>query len=270
MSDLESILSFATDIASQAGDLIVSMRAGNQLQHDFKDGIELVTNADISADKLISEAIRATHPDHQILAEESNPDINSIALDDTPVWVVDPIDGTVNFAHHHQMVAVSIAYVVKGKIQVAVVYNPFLAEMFTAIRHVGAWMNDQPIQCSKTKELNRAIFATGFPYDKSKQLPTLIKRLHDMLTVCADVRRLGSAALDICWVAIGRLDAYYETVSPWDCAAAWLIAKESGAKCGYFIPPENNQRHELHSENLLISTPALFEPIKKVLKPNED
>lgn len=265
MSDLESILAFASDIAMQAGDLIVSLRAGNQLSHDYKRGIELVTNADISADTLITNAIKQRFPSHQILAEESNPDFSHLNLDEEPLWVIDPIDGTVNYAHHHQMVAISIAYVVKGKIQVAVVYNPFMAEMFTAIRKQGAWMNDQPIQCSKTQALDRAIFATGFPYDKQTQLPQLINRLSCMLEHCADVRRLGSAALDICWVALGRLDAYYETVSPWDCAAAWLIAKEAGARCGYFIQPESAILHELHSENLLISTPTLYEPIKKIL-----
>jgi len=265
MADLESILAFTTDIASQAGDLIVTMRAQSQLNHNYKQGIELVTNADLAADQLITNAIRRQYPNDQILAEESNPDLTSISMDDTPVWVIDPIDGTVNYAHHHQMVAISIAYVVKGKIQAAVVYNPFMAEMFSAIRQQGAWLNDQPIRCSDTTELNRAIVATGFPYDKSKDLPLLINRLKNVLQVCADVRRLGSAALDICWVALGRLDAYYETVSPWDCAAGWLIAKEAGAKCGYFIPPKAGINHELHSEHLLITTPAIYEPIKQIL-----
>ena len=265
MSNLESILNFAVDIASQAGDLIVKLRSENHLHHDYKKGIELVTNADIAADELITQAISQRFPDHQILAEESNPNFDELALNDAPLWVIDPIDGTVNYAHHHQMVSISIAYVVKGKIQTAVVYNPFMAEMFCAIRHQGAWLNDQPIRCSQTQDLNRAIFATGFPYDKTHQLPQLIHRLHAMLEVCADVRRLGSAALDICWVALGRLDAYYETVSPWDCAAAWLIAKEAGAKCGYFIEPNGGIMHELHSENILITTPALFEPMKKRL-----
>ena len=266
MSELESILEFASDLASQAGDLIVSLRAQNQLQHDYKQGIELVTNADISADKLITDAIKKRFPSHQILAEESNPNFHDITINDTPLWVIDPIDGTVNYAHHHHMSAISIAYVVKGKVQVAVVYNPFMAEMFCAIRNQGAWLNDQPITCSKTQDLSRAIFATGFPYDKAQQLPQLIKRLQSMLEHCADVRRLGSAALDICWVALGRLDAYYETVSPWDCAAAWLIAKEAGAKCGFFIEPCGGIQHELHSENLLICTPSLFEPMKSILQ----
>lgn len=266
MSDLETILEFATDIAQQAGSVISKMRADTQLHHDYKNGVELVTNSDLAADKLITQAIQDHFPDHQILAEESNPNIQSITHNSTPLWVIDPIDGTVNYAHHHHQVAISIAYVVKGKIQVAVVYNPFLRETFSAIRKKGAWLNDQPIRCSATSQLDRALVATGFPYDKTNQLDQLMQRLHKVLQHCADIRRLGSAALDICWVALGRLDAYYETVSPWDCAAGWLIAKEAGARCGYFIKPDEPITHELHSKHLLIATPALYEPLKKILK----
>jgi len=265
MADLESILAFITDIAEQAGDLIVELRAHNQLNHDYKQGIELVTNADVAADKLITQAIRERFPDHQILAEESNPDFSSIEMSDTPLWVIDPIDGTVNYARHHLQVAISIAYVVKGKIQVALVYNPFLAEMFTAIRHSGAWLNDQPIRCSQTLDLKKSLIATGFPYDKSKHLPQLMAQLTSVLENCADVRRIGSAAIDLCWVALGRLDGYYETVSPWDCAAGWLIAKEAGAKCGYFKTPHGGVKHELHSENLLVTNPNIHDALKHVL-----
>jgi myo-inositol-1(or 4)-monophosphatase len=266
MADLESILEFIDEIALKAGDLIVEMRANSQLNHNYKQGIELVTNSDIAADALITDAIKARFPNDQILAEESNPELDSVQYNDSPVWVVDPIDGTVNYAHHHHQVAISIAYVVKGKIQVALVYNPFLAETFSAIRQKGAWLNNQPIRCSTTDTLERAIVATGFPYDKQSQLDQLMKRLQCVLERCADMRRLGSAALDICWVALGRLDAYYETVSPWDCAAGWLIAKESGARCGYFIEPDQPLTHELHSEHLLIATPALYEPLKRILQ----
>lgn len=265
MDSLESILEFTTGLAEQAGDIIVEMRAYKQLSHNYKQGIELVTNADIAADKFITDAIKLKFPDHQILAEESNPNSKSIDHNDTPVWIIDPIDGTVNYAHHHSQVAVSIAYSVKGKVQVAVVYNPFSAEMFTAILNQGAWLNDQPIQCSQIHDLDKALVATGFPYDKQKQLPQLINRLHKVLEQCADVRRLGSAALDICWVALGRIDAYYETVSCWDFAAAQLIAREAGAKFGHFLPVPDGVIAEMHGENLLISNPNLYDPLKTIL-----
>jgi myo-inositol-1(or 4)-monophosphatase len=269
MSDLESILDFTRNIAENAGDLIVGMRAHSRLNIQFKQDVELVTDADFASEKMITDAIKKTFPTHQILAEESNPDLTSVTHDDTPVWIIDPIDGTVNYAHHHPQVAVSIAYSVNGKVQVAVVYNPFQSEMFCAIRNQGAWLNDQPLTCSNTESLNRAIIATGFPYDKKRVLPQLMNRLHKILENVADVRRLGSAALDICWVAQGRLDGYYESVSPWDFAAAQLIAKEAGAKVGHFIEPPNNVPVELCGENLLISNPLLHEDLKRILKSAE-
>jgi len=268
-NQLESILDFTRHLAENAGDLIVGMRAHSRLNVQFKQDIELVTDADLASDKLITEAIAKAYPDHQILAEESNPDLSSVQYNDTPLWIIDPIDGTVNYAHHHPQVAVSIAYSVKGRVQVAVVYNPFQGEMFCAIRNQGAWLNDQPLTCSNTMQLDKAIIATGFPYDKRKVLPQLMKRLHKILNHVADVRRLGSAALDICWVAQGRLDAYYESVSPWDFAAAQLIAKEAGAKVGHFIQPPKDVPAELFGENLLISNPDLFEPLHKILNSAE-
>lgn len=264
-SELESILEFARNIAEQAGDLVVGLRSQHKLDVQFKQGIELVTNADIESETLITNAIKAQYPDHQILAEESNPDLSSVSVSDAPLWIIDPIDGTVNYAHHHHQVAISIAYAVRGQVQVAVVYSPFQAEMFCAIRDQGAWMNDQPISCSPIDDLSKAIVATGFPYDKSTQLPQLINRLHKVLEQAADVRRLGSAALDMCWVALGRLDAYYETVSPWDSAAAFLIAKESGAKCGHFLPKKTNAPDDLYSQDILVAAPKLYEPLKNIL-----
>jgi myo-inositol-1(or 4)-monophosphatase len=266
MPELESILEFTRNIAEQAGDLIVGMRAHSRLNIQFKQDIELVTDADLASEKLITDAIKRRFPEHQILAEESNPDLSSVTYDGTPLWIIDPIDGTVNYAHHHTQVAVSIAYSIRGKVQVAVVYNPFQSEMFCAIRNQGAWLNDQPLTCSNTETLNRAIIATGFPYDKTNILPQLMNRLHKILENVADVRRLGSAALDICWVAQGRLDGYYESVSPWDFAAAQLIAKEAGAKVGHFIEPPNNIPVELYGENLLISNPFLYDELAQILQ----
>jgi len=265
MTSPDAILSFTTEIAERAGELIVELRSSKKLDMDFKRGVELVTNADVAADKLITDAIRSRFPDHEIMAEESAPDLEKLKHLDKPLWIIDPIDGTVNYAHYHNQVAVSIAYAVRGQVQVGVVYSPFQAEMFTAVRGQGSWLNDQPLQCSDVKELSKSIIATGFPYEKQSQLPTLINRLHGILKECADVRRLGSAALDICWVAMGRLDGYYETVSPWDFAAAQLIAREAGALCGHFIDPPTNTTTELFGENLLISNPHLYKDLKSIL-----
>ncbi len=265
MSDLESILTFASQLAERAGDLIVEMRAEANLSMEYKGNIELVTNADLAADQLIINAIKEKFPQDQILTEESNPNIENIRNHDKPLWIIDPIDGTVNYAHHHNQVAISIAYAIKGHVVVAVVYCPFHAELFSAISNYGAWLNDQPIRCSATQELNKALIATGFPYDKKGKLPQLMSYLTSILENCADIRRLGSAALDICWVAMGRLDGYYESVQPWDFAAAQLIAKEAGAQCGYFITPPKNTQTLFCGDNLLISNPLLYQNLNALL-----
>lgn len=260
-----STLDFAKQTALDAGALIKRLRH-NTLSTDFKEGIELVTNADTEADHFIRQCIEREYPDHQILAEESNPDLNSIEFAGRSVWVVDPIDGTVNYAHDHAQVAVSIALIIDGKIEIGVVYNPFTDELFHAQKSGGAFLNEQTISASTKHDLQRAIVATGFPYDKQAQLPTLINRLHKVLQNVADVRRLGSAALDICWVACGRLDAYYESVSLWDCAAGLLIAKEAGVQCGHFVEPESTEYAHLESKHLLLATPYLYPALKDILR----
>ncbi|MCA6128498.1 MULTISPECIES: inositol monophosphatase family protein [Thalassolituus] len=257
---ITNVLTLALRLATDAGNLISQQRP--RLSVEFKGGTELVTQADVAADELICRGIRQVYPDHQILSEELNPDGGT---DAEHLWIIDPIDGTVNYAHHHPQVAISIAYYHKGKAKVAVVHNPFMQETFHAIAGKGARLNDHPIRCSTKSELGRALVATGFPYVKD-DLPRLMGRLNSVLTRCADVRRLGSAALDICWLACGRMDAYYETVKPWDFAAAQLIARESGATVGHIYPLPADANPEIYSENLLMSAPALFLPLQKLLQ----
>ena len=253
-------LDFLTTLATTAGEEIRRQRS--QLDIRFKGGDELVTQADVAADQIIRDSIQSNYPDHQILSEELAPDADT---NHEHLWIIDPTDGTVNYAHHHPQVAISIAYYHKGSAQLAVVHNPFLEETFSAEKGAGAWLNGENIHCAATEDLRRAIVATGFPYHKNT-IPQLINRLSYILEKCADLRRLGSAALDICWVACGRLDAYYETVKPWDFAAAQLIAREAGAQFGHFHQPPAGENPEIWSENILISVPALFEPIKSLLQ----
>jgi len=261
---LTSRLAFTRDLAIQAGQLIRKRRESGRLERNFKGGVELVTDADLAAEKLIKTALQASHADDAILAEETadRPTGDTLL---GPLWVIDPIDGTVNYAHDHNMVAVSIAWYDKGEAQIGVVYNPFLNECFTAIRGQGAWLNDEPITVSGKTEIGRALVATGFPYQKEGR-EELVQRLGRALSCCADVRRLGSAALDICWVACGRLDAYYETVSPWDSAAAQLVAREAGARLGRFKPTESDLPEELQGRHWLISTPGVYDDLLAALK----
>lgn len=255
------MLDLALQLARSAGDNISQMRSS--LQINFKDnGSELVTQADVAADQLICDGIHQAFPHHQLLSEELGPDN---PMDCEHLWIIDPIDGTVNYAHGHYNVAVSIAYYHHGQARAAVVHNPFLNETFTALQGQGAWLNGQAIQCSGKTELHRALVATGFPYKKDT-VAQVMARLTTVMSNCADMRRLGSAALDMCWVACGRVDAYYENVKPWDFAAAQLIAREAGARFGHIHPLPAGTNPELVSDNIMITTPALFDALQQQLR----
>lgn len=260
---------FAKAAAIHAGDLIVRERNQNSLQRDFKDGHEMVTQADLKADALITELIQEAYPGHRILSEELAPELGAelseLSTFEEDLWIVDPIDGTVNYAHGHAQSAVSIAYVQGGSIKVGVVYNPFTREMFCAEAGKGAFLNDEPIQVAQETDPRRAIIATGFPYDKSALEP-MLKRVTRILRECADIRRLGSAALDICWVAAGRLDGFYESLSLWDFAAAQLIAREAGARYGHFSDVPEGVDPQFHCDDILVANPALFARLRDILR----
>ncbi|WP_228141592.1 inositol monophosphatase family protein [Marinobacter sp. X15-166B] len=262
---ISDLARFTEQLARDAGELIQRERDNNTLRTDYKHQTELVTHADLMADEFITNAIRARYPQHRILSEESMPDLTQAEELDTPLWVVDPIDGTVNYAYGHPQVAVSIAYAEKGQVQAGVVHAPFAGETFQAVRGQGATLNGTPISHSGASVPREALFATGFPYTKD-QLEPLVNRLNAMIHQCRDLRRIGSAALDICWVACGRLDIYYETVSPWDFAAARLIATEAGAEAGHFSEPPAGYPVDLWGQDILVTTPQLFSAIQQILR----
>lgn len=260
------MLDFIRTLATDAGDCVrQSRQQGAGRDARYKNGDELVTLADVTVEELITSRIRSAFPDHRILAEESAPDSAGLSGETGPLWIVDPIDGTVNFAHDHYQVAVSIAFAQDGELQAAVVYNPFLDELFEASRGGGAFLNGRRIEPSTQSEMRRALVATGFPYTKEDMAP-LLKRINLVLMRCADLRRLGSAAMDICWVAAGRLDAYYENLSVWDFAGAQLIAREAGARYGHFQPVPDGVNPVFHDRAILVTNPALFEPMLELLQ----
>jgi myo-inositol-1(or 4)-monophosphatase len=256
---------FALSIAREAGALIVQERNSAAMTQEYKQGIELVTSADLKADQLIRDRINAQYPAHYVLSEESSPDLGDVQTLDAPVWIIDPIDGTVNFAHGHNQSAISIAYVEAAQIKLGVVFNPFTNEMFSAEKGGGAHLNGEPIHVAQETELAKAIVATGFPYEKSGLEP-MIRRVHAVLLECADIRRLGSAALDICWLAMGRLDAYYESLSIWDFAAAQLIAREAGAEYGHFSQVPAGVDPQFYNQDILIANPMLFPRLQALLQ----
>jgi myo-inositol-1(or 4)-monophosphatase len=261
---IHEISIFALDLAMRAGEIVEQERRKNAFERNYKSQHELVTSADIKVDEFINKTIRKTYPDHRILSEEVSPQVLQDESLDTPLWIIDPIDGTVNFAHGHPQVAVSIAYAEKGEVQLGVVHCPFLHETFHAIKGENASVNHKHIQVSQITEIRDALIATGFPYDKSST-DLLTARVNRVLHSCQDIRRNGSAAIDICWVACGRLDGYYESLSPWDFAAARLIATEAGATAGHFSEIPESAHAALYGKDIIIANPAIYDSLRKII-----
>ncbi len=263
MTDAER-LTLAVEIAREAGEMIREARERQTFGHRYKQGRELVTDVDVAVDTHIGKRLEAAFPEEARLSEELAPE-REVLGGETPLWVVDPVDGTVNFAHGLHHVAVSIAWAVAGQVRIGVVHAPFLGETFTALTGQGAQRNGQPIQASRIGNLERSLVGTGFPYRRDSR-PPLMRRLTAVLERCQDVRRNGSAALDLCDVACGRLDAYYESVSPWDFAAGWLIAREAGALTGHLYPCPAGFPEDLYGENLLVTSPGIHRELGELLR----
>ena len=193
----------------------------------FKREIDIVTVHDLQAQRMIVETLSNAFPEHAFLAEEelttSHDGISAYR------WILDPLDGTSNYAHGFPYFCVSLALEVAGRIELGVVYAPVADETFSAVRGEKALLNGVPIHVNSTARLTDSIVATGFPYDREANLQSCLSRLGRLAAVIRSPRVMGAAALDICYVACGRLDAYWDVeLSPWDMAAAALIAEEAG------------------------------------------
>lgn len=267
-STINEWLGYAKSWAAHAGTMMVEARAKASFSAQYKSGHELVTSTDLAIDAYLCEQIKQTFPEHLILSEESSPDLELASHSDVPVWVIDPIDGTINFAQGLLHVAVSIAVYYQGQRCVGVVHAPFLEETYSAVRGQGAWLNGIALKVSGRAELRNAIVATGFPYDK-ETLPELIQRIGRVLTNCQDIRRNGSAALDLCAVARGQMDAYYESVKPWDMAAGALIATEAGARVGHFADPKQAWPSPINGDYLIAATPDVYHGLLDLLQVSE-
>ncbi len=206
---------------------IINNYSGKLTSIKKKGPIDLVTEADLASEKNIIETIRSRFPDHEILAEESG--LNKTG-NSTCQWIVDPLDGTTNFAHQIPVFAVSIAFAVNNVIKVGVVLNPVSGELFTAVHGQGATLNGKRISVSEEKNISESLLVTGFPYDVKQILDPVMLRFKQCVAASRGIRRLGSAALDLCFVACGRFEGFWEeNLKPWDTAAGWLIAQEAGA-----------------------------------------
>ena len=267
----QSLLEVAIRAAERASAIAREQRASLSVSVSFKGDRNLVTTADIACEKVIIDTIREAFPDHQILAEESAQSTSPDAYAHGPVWVIDPIDGTTNYAHGHFQVGISIGCAIDGIAYAGVVAAPFLNEVFTATKGGGAFCNGQRISISGVDSITDALIATGFPYDRSNAA-AISARLERILRQCRDIRRLGAASLDLCWVACGRLDAYYEEcLNPWDCLAGGLIAREAGAAIGRFPYEHEAQRNtakypgDLCVDNIVVAGPKLLDTLISAL-----
>ena len=230
---MKELLETAKILAKEAGEHI-RQSASQFRQIDYKGRADLVTDVDRRAEEIILDGIGRIYPGHAVLAEESGG--NETQSDYR--WVVDPIDGTTNFVHGYPFYCVSIAVQYQQETVAAVVLNPVLGELFSALKGGGAYLNGNPIVVSPTNKLSKALVATGFPYQFGEHWQHSMTLFEVFYRNCHGVRRDGAAALDLCYVAAGRFDGFWEyELQPWDVAAGLLIVQEAGGKVTDF---ENN------------------------------
>lgn len=224
--DMDLVMQTATRSARQAGEVLRSFH-GNLKRIRKKGDIDLVTEADIASEQVVVETIRSVFPDHSVLAEEGGESRG----DERFQWIVDPLDGTTNFSHGLDLFAVSIAFYVDNTPRMGVVFNPASGEFFEAVAGRGAQLNGRPIRVSDQSSVKESLLVTGFPYNFKEKLPQLMGRFAECLSASQGVRRLGSAAVDLCFVACGRFEGFWEQdLNPWDTAAGLLILLEAGGR----------------------------------------
>ncbi|MDP2778334.1 MAG: inositol monophosphatase family protein [Anaerolineales bacterium] len=238
------------------------LREGYNKEHtlQYKGVIDLVTEIDHASEAFLIGEIQSQFPGGRILAEESG----DTGGENENHWYIDPLDGTVNYAHHIPVFCVSIAYASKGVVTLGAVYDPLRDEMFTAERGKGAFLNGNKIQVSNTTELQKSLLVTGFPYDTWNTELDNFKYFERLAKKTQGVRRLGSAALDACYVAAGRFDGFWEfALRPWDIAAAGLIAEEAGARVTAI---DGGPEYISAPQSILAAAPGVYEKILAELR----
>ena len=254
-------LNIAVRAARSAGNVIIrNLDRVDSLSVHTKDRNDFVTEVDKQAEQVIIHILRKAFPDHSILAEESGAHQGNDYQ-----WIIDPLDGTTNFLHGFPQFAVSIALRHKDRLEQGVVYDPLRQELFTATRGGGAMLNDRRIRVSNRKSLDGALLGTGFPFKSQQHLETYLDMFRALFPHTAGIRRPGSAALDLSYVAAGRLDGFWEIgLNIWDLAAGVLLIKEAGGLSSDFIGGSNH----LESGNLVAGNPKLFAEILKIIRPH--
>lgn len=255
----ENLLEAAVQAARLAGD-VLSEKFGGKRTIEQKGLIDLVTDADKAAEEAALGHIRRTFPDHAILAEEEGASGSS-----TTRWIVDPLDGTTNYAHGIPHFAVSVACEIDGRIQVAAILDPMREELFTASRGGGAFLNGERIRVTDEHRLDHAVLATGFPYWVQERPAEVLALFGDFLARARGIRRFGAAALDLAWVAAGRYDGFFELkLKPWDVAAGMLLVEEAGGNVSDF----QGAPVDFANGDILAGNPALHRAMVPVAMPH--
>ncbi len=259
---MHALLNVAVMAAHRGGDTIIrSLPKLDKIKVEQKGRNDYVTEVDRNAERAIIGTILKHYPDHAILAEESGQQGDS-----DYTWVIDPLDGTTNFLHGFPVFCVSVALMHKNRLEHGAVYDPLRQELFTASRGQGAQLDGRRIRVSKLTSLERALIGTGFPFrDSNIPLPPYLKMLQTVLTSTSGVRRAGAAALDLCYVAAGRLDAFWETgLSKWDMAAGALIIREAGG----IISGLDGSEDFLDTGHVLTGSPKIYSALAKLMAPD--
>lgn len=249
---------------------IEAARAAGRLQRERygtirdvrqKGEVDLLTEVDLESEKLIKEILRKKWPEHEILAEESNLETPG----DSPFrWVIDPLDGTTSYTHSFPIFAASVGLLHEGRPVVGAVYNGYFEELFTGLEGGGACLNGKPISVSRTTDLSKALLATGFGYDRKQRADHYLGIFKEMMMASQGVRRTGSAASDLCWLAAGRTDGFWEEyLQPWDITAGMIILLEAGGKITNF----DGSPVDLYARNVCISNGKIHEQMLEKLRP---
>jgi myo-inositol-1(or 4)-monophosphatase len=259
------LLNFAIQTARDAG-AILAARLGRALQVSSKGDIDLVTEADLASEKLIIERIKSYYPRHAILAEESGATAGAEALlgQSEWLWIIDPLDGTTNYAHGYPCFCVSIGLARAGVVELAVIYDPTRDEIFAAERGQGATLNGRTMRVSEVEDLNSAMLCTGFPYNV-RERPNFARDFANFTMEAQAVRRDGSAAIDLAYVACGRFDGFWEDgLNPWDVAAGVLLIAEAGGRVTDF----SGGGLDIFTPKVLASNGLVHDAMMRVLRTN--
>ena len=255
---MQQLKEFAVNLAQEAGALLMK-KIAQSLEIHYKGDINLVTEADKMSENLIVAAIRQNFPDHGILSEESPAILDGSSFR----WIIDPLDGTTNYAHGYPVFCVSMALEKEGEIILGVIYDPTRQDTFVAERGEGAYLNGKKLAVSATPDLNRSLLATGFPYDIRESKDNNLNYFAAMAKEVQAIRRAGAAALDIAYIAAGRFDGFWELkLQPWDMAAGCLLVEEAGGKITDIMGSPWN----MLSPNILVSNGRIHEPMIAVFK----